>query len=78
MSKVKNIVLVHGFWTDASSYNQVIPTLLAEDYEVIAVQNSLTSLADDVAATKRALARIEGKLYSSGSFVGRYGHYRSW
>ncbi len=26
MSKVKNIVLVHGFWTDASSYSQVIPT----------------------------------------------------
>jgi pimeloyl-ACP methyl ester carboxylesterase len=61
MSKVKNIVLVHGFWTDASSYNQVIPTLLAEGYEVIAVQNPLTSLADDVAATKRALDRLEGK-----------------
>jgi pimeloyl-ACP methyl ester carboxylesterase len=61
MSAVKNIVLVHGFWTDASSYNQVIPTLLAEGYEVIAVQNPLTSLVDDVAATKRALARIEGQ-----------------
>ncbi|MBD2104517.1 alpha/beta fold hydrolase [Leptolyngbya sp. FACHB-261] len=61
MSEVKSIVLVHGFWTDASSYSQVIPTLLAEGYEVIAVQNPLTSLADDVAATKRALARIEGQ-----------------
>lgn len=61
MSAVKNIVLVHGFWADASSYNQVIPTLLAEGYEVIAVQNPLTSLADDVAATKRALARLEGQ-----------------
>lgn len=61
MSEVKNIVLVHGFWTDASSYNQVIPTLLAEGYEVIAVQNPLTSLVDDVAATKRALVRIEGQ-----------------
>jgi pimeloyl-ACP methyl ester carboxylesterase len=61
MSEVKNIVLVHGFWTDASSYSQLIPTLLAEGYEVIAVQNPLTSLADDVAATKRALARIEGQ-----------------
>lgn len=61
MSKVKNIVLVHGFWADASSYREVIPTLLAEGYEVVAVQNPLTSLADDVAATKRALARIEGQ-----------------
>ncbi len=61
MSNVKNIVLVHGFWTDASSYSEIISTLLAEEYEVVAVQNPLTSLADDVAATKRALARIEGQ-----------------
>ncbi|WP_009633855.1 alpha/beta fold hydrolase [Synechocystis sp. PCC 7509] len=61
MSKIKNIVLVHGFWTDASSYSKVISTLLTEGYEVIAVQNLLTSLADDVAATKRALNRLEGK-----------------
>ena len=61
MSKVKNIVLVHGFWTDASCYSQIITTLLAEGYEAIAVQNPLTSLADDVAATRRALARINGK-----------------
>ena len=61
MSKIKNIVLVHGFWTDGSSYRNIIPILLAEGYEVIAVQNPLTSLADDVAATKRALDRIEGQ-----------------
>lgn len=61
MTKVKNIVLVHGFWIDGSSYSEVISTLLAEGYEVVAVQNPLTSLADDVAATKRALNRIEGK-----------------
>jgi pimeloyl-ACP methyl ester carboxylesterase len=61
MSKVKNVVLVHGFWADGSSYSQIISTLLEEGYEVVAVQNPLTSLADDVAATKRALARIEGQ-----------------
>lgn len=60
MREVKNIVLVHGFWLDASSYSQVISMLLAGGYEVIAVQNPLTSLADDVAATKRALARLDG------------------
>lgn len=73
MSKVKNVVLVRGFWADGSSYGEIIPTLLAEGYEVIAVQNPLTSLADDVAATKRALSRIEGQSilvgHSWGGFV---------
>lgn len=61
MSTIKNIVLVHGFWADGASYRNIISMLLAEGYNVIAVQNPLTSLADDVAATKRALARIEGQ-----------------
>ncbi len=73
MSEIKSIVLVHGFWADASSYNEIIPALLAEGYEVVAVQNPLTSLADDVDATKRALARIEGQCilvgHSWGGFV---------
>lgn len=56
---IKNIVLVHGFWMDASSYSQVILPLLAEGYKVIAVQNPLTSLEDDIAVTKRALAQID-------------------
>lgn len=59
MSRVKTIVLVHGFWIDATSYSQVVSTLLTEGYDVIAVQNPLTSLADDIAATKRALARVD-------------------
>ncbi|MEL7035361.1 MAG: alpha/beta hydrolase [Cyanobacteria bacterium J06592_8] len=61
MSKIKNIVLVHGFWADGSCYRDIIPTLLAEGFEVIAVQNPLTSLADDAAATKRTLNRIDGQ-----------------
>lgn len=73
MSKVKNIILVHGFWADASCYSELIPLLLTEGYQVIAVQNPLTSLADDIAATKRALARIEGTCilvgHSWGGFV---------
>lgn len=60
MSKVRNILLVHGFWADASCYSDLIPLLLAEGYQVIAVQNPLISLEDDIAATKRALDRIEG------------------
>jgi pimeloyl-ACP methyl ester carboxylesterase len=61
MSRIKNIVLVHGFWADGSSYNQITAQLLAEGYEVMAVQNPLTSLGDDVGATKRVLDRIEGQ-----------------
>ncbi len=55
---VKNIVLVHGAWADGSSWSGVIPLLEAEGYHVIAVQLPLTSLADDDAATQRAINRI--------------------
>ncbi|QWT21305.1 alpha/beta hydrolase [Bacillus sp. NP157] len=50
------IVLVHGAWADGSSWNKVIPLLQAKGYTVLAVQNPLTSLAADVAATKQVLA----------------------
>jgi len=57
---VKNIVLVHGAFADGSSWARVIPLLQARGYHVIAVQNPLTSLEDDVAATKRAIASMDG------------------
>jgi len=57
---VKNIVLVHGAFADGSSWSKVIPLLQAKGFNVIAVQNPLTSLPDDVAATKRALDMMEG------------------
>ncbi|MBO9198687.1 MULTISPECIES: alpha/beta hydrolase [Niastella] len=57
---VKNIVLVHGAFADGSSWAKVIPVLRAKGYNVIAVQNPLTSLADDVAATKRVIALMDG------------------
>jgi pimeloyl-ACP methyl ester carboxylesterase len=51
----KTVVLVHGAWADGSSWEKVIPLLLAKGLKVVAVQIPLTSLADDVATTKRAL-----------------------
>ena len=57
---VKNIVLVHGAFADGSSWARVIPALRAKGYNIISVQNPLTSLADDVAATKRAIALMDG------------------
>ena len=53
-----NIVLVHGFWADGSSWSKVIPILENSGHKVIAVQLPLHSLADDVATTKRAIDLI--------------------
>lgn len=63
---VKNIVLVHGAFADGSSWAKIIPLLEAKGYHVVAVQNPLTSLADDVAATKRALALQDGPVLLVG------------
>jgi pimeloyl-ACP methyl ester carboxylesterase len=57
---VRNVVLVHGAYADGSSWAKVIPLLQSAGMNVIAVQNPLTSLADDVAATNFALARQDG------------------
>jgi pimeloyl-ACP methyl ester carboxylesterase len=57
---VHNVVLVHGAWADGSSWAEVISRLQAAGLHVTAVQNPLTSLADSVAATRRALALQDG------------------
>lgn len=57
---VKNVVLVHGAFADGSGWRGVYDNLTARGYRVTIVQNPLTSLADDVAATQRALARVNG------------------
>jgi pimeloyl-ACP methyl ester carboxylesterase len=57
---VRNIVIVHGAWADGSSWSRVIPLLQAKGLHVVAVQNPLTSLGDDVAVTKRAIALQDG------------------
>jgi predicted alpha/beta hydrolase family esterase len=59
-------VLVHGTWADGSSWAKVIPLLTAKGYHVTAVQNPLSSLADDVAATKRAIALQDGPVLLVG------------
>lgn len=67
---VKNIVLVHGAWADGSSWSKVIPLLQADGYSVVAVQLPLTSLADDAAAVKRALALEPGPVLLVGHSYG--------
>ena len=63
---IKNIVLVHGAFADGSSWSKVIPLLQSKGYNVVAVQNPLTSLQDDVAATKRAIAAMDGPVLLVG------------
>ncbi len=58
--EARNIVLVHGAWADGSSWSEVIARLQAAGLHVTAVQNPLTSLADAVAETRRALALQDG------------------
>ena len=58
--KVRNVVLVHGAFVDGSGWRGVYDRLTARGYRVNIVQNPLTSLADDVAATNRVLAKQDG------------------
>ena len=57
---VHNVVLVHGAFADGSCWTDVIALLQRDGYHVTAVQNPLSSLADDVAATQRILALQDG------------------
>ncbi|PRA53009.1 hypothetical protein CQ062_16245 [Ochrobactrum sp. MYb68] len=60
------IVLVHGAFADGSTWRKVIPLLQQEGLNVVAVQNPLTSLADDVATTRRALDAQTGPVVLVG------------
>ncbi|MGF6573817.1 pimeloyl-ACP methyl ester carboxylesterase [Paraburkholderia sp. GAS333] len=64
--KGKNVVLVHGAFADGSSWEKVIPLLEARGLHVVAVQNPLSSLADDVAATKRVVDQQTGPVVLVG------------
>jgi pimeloyl-ACP methyl ester carboxylesterase len=61
-----NVVLAHGAWADGSSWARVITALKSEDVNVVAAPLPLTSLADDVAALDRSLARVEGPVVLVG------------
>ncbi|MNV02784.1 Alpha/beta hydrolase family protein [compost metagenome] len=63
---VRNVVLVHGAFADGSGWKGVYDILTKQGYCVTIVQNPLTSLADDVAATKRALERQDGPVILVG------------
>jgi pimeloyl-ACP methyl ester carboxylesterase len=66
----KTVLLVHGAWADGSSWSKVIPLLEAKGLHVVAVQIPLTSFADDIAATQRAIALEDGPVLLVGHSYG--------
>lgn len=67
---VRNIVLVHGAFADGSGWRGVYDELAGRGFAVSIVQNPLTSLDDDVAATRRVLARQDGPAILVGHSYG--------
>jgi pimeloyl-ACP methyl ester carboxylesterase len=70
MEGVRNVVLVHGAWADGSSWSKLIPLLQAEGLHVVAVQNPLSSIADDVASTNRLINAQDGPVLLVGHSYG--------
>jgi pimeloyl-ACP methyl ester carboxylesterase len=64
--RVKNIVIVHGAFADGSGWEAVYKILTQKGYHVTIVQNPLTTLEDDVAATNHALERQDGPVILVG------------
>src|SRR6202012_5123941 len=67
---VNSIVLVHGGFVDGSGWEGVYKALTKKGYKVSIVQNPTTSLADDVAVTKRVIAAAEGDVILVGHSYG--------
>lgn len=64
------IVLVHGAFADGSSWDRVTPLLEARGYKVVAVYDPMSSLADDVAATRRVIDAQPGPVVLVGHSYG--------
>jgi len=70
MSNFTSIVLVHGGFVDGSGWEGVYHLLKKDGFDVIAVQNSTVTLAEDVAMTKRAIAAAKGDVVLVGQSYG--------
>lgn len=69
-ASVRNIVLVHGAWVDGSGWKPVYDILTRDGYRVTLVQEPLTSLQADVAATRRVLDLQDGPAILVGHSYG--------
>jgi pimeloyl-ACP methyl ester carboxylesterase len=64
------VVLVHGGFVDGAGWEGVYNHLKKDGYDVSVVQNPTTSLEDDVAATRRAIAQAKGPVVLVGHSYG--------
>ncbi|WP_141585546.1 alpha/beta fold hydrolase [Actinomadura sp. WMMA1423] len=64
------IVLVHGAWADASSWNKVVTRLQGDGYRVAAVANPLRSLSGDAAYVRTYLESLDGPIVLVGHSYG--------
>ncbi|KQT35794.1 hydrolase [Chryseobacterium sp. Leaf405] len=69
-NKVKNIVLVHGAFADGSGWEGVYKLLKKKGFNISIVANPNTSFAEDVAATKRTIDRMDGPIILVGHSYG--------
>lgn len=69
-AEVKNIVIVHGALADGSGWRKATDILERRGFNVTIVQEPITSLADDVAATKRVLDLQDGPTLLVGHSYG--------
>lgn len=65
-NEIKNVVIVHGAFADGSGFKKLYSILTKKGYHVTVVQNPLTSLKDDVDATRRALDKQDGPVVLVG------------
>lgn len=70
MAKAAHILFVHGAWANSSAWDKVLPLIDAAGLKGTAVSLSLTSLSDDVATVKRAIALIDEPLLLVGHSYG--------
>ena len=70
MTDQPNVVFIHGAFADGSCWSAVVEDLQGKGYEVTAPQFPQTSLADDVARLRQALAWQSGPTIVVGHSYG--------
>jgi pimeloyl-ACP methyl ester carboxylesterase len=70
MVQVSTVILVHGAWANASAWAKVLPQLEAAGVTAVAAQLPLTTLPDDAATLRRAIALAEGSVLLVGHSYG--------
>ncbi|MGW6611944.1 alpha/beta hydrolase [Streptomyces erythrochromogenes] len=71
MSEKPAVVLVHGFWGGAAHWSKVVVELHRRGFtDLHAVENPLTSLADDAERTRKMVRQVDGPVLLVGHSYG--------